>query len=191
MYADNARNRMLIVMMAFLVAMSMGLNIKQLFDVSYYKSVASQAQEAIEDLLTIKNVGKDVKVKNVNPTELKCLAENIYFEAATQSMAGKMAVGYVVLNRMSKPNYPKTACGVVNQRTGDSCMFSWTCTDSKHINNQQAWKQSQAVAYDLLSKDRKDQIDITDGATHFHNASVKPGWKLRRVAHIDDHYFYK
>lgn len=193
MYADNARNRMLVVLMALIVSMSMGLNIKQFFDVNYYKNVASQAQEVIEDLMTIKNVGKDntVKVKNVNPTELRCLAENIYFEAATQSMAGKLAVGYVVLNRMSKPNYPKTACGVINQRLGETCMFSWVCDAGKQIQNQAMWKQSQQVAYDLLSRDRKDLIDITDGATHFHNSSVKPGWKLRRVAHIDDHYFYK
>ena len=193
MYTDNVRNRMLVVMLAFVASVSMGLNIKQLFDISYYKNVASQTQEVIENLLTLKIVNKDnvVKTKIVNPSELQCMAENIYFEAATQSLAGKMAVGYVVLNRMSKPSYPKTACGVVNQRTGDSCMFSWTCDANKSIRDNRAWKQSQQVAYDLLSKDRKDLIDITEGATHFHNASVRPGWRLKKVAHIDDHYFYK
>ena len=193
MYAEIARNRMVVVMLAFLTSMSLGLNVKQLFDIKHYQNIATEAEEAIVNLLTIKNIGKDnvAKVKMISPAELQCMAENIYFEAGTQSLAGKLAVGYVVLNRMRKPNYPNTVCGVINQRTGDFCMFSWKCEGDKEIRNQQAWKQSQQVAYDLLSKDRKDLIDITEGATHFHNASVKPGWKLKRVAQIDDHYFYK
>jgi spore germination cell wall hydrolase CwlJ-like protein len=70
-------------------------------------------------------------------------------------------------------------------------MFSWKCESNKQIRNQNAWKQSQQVAYDLLSKDRKDLIDITEGATHFHNKTVRPGWNLKKVAQIDDHAFYK
>lgn len=193
MYAEIARNRMLIVMLALITSMSMGLNIKQLLDISHYKNIASQTQEVIENLLTIKvvNTTASGKIKTVNPAELQCMAQNIYFEAGSQSLAGKMAVGYVVLNRMRKPNYPDTACGVINQRTGESCMFSWTCAGDKQVRNQTVWKQSQQVAYDLLSRDRKDLVDITEGATHFHNGSVNPRWKLKRVAKIDDHYFYR
>lgn len=193
MLAENARNRMLVVMLALVASMSMGLNIKQLFDISHYRNMASQAHQVIDNLLTIKLVTKDstIKTKAISPTELQCMAENIYFEAGSQSLAGKVAVGHVVLNRMRKPNYPNTACGVVNQKIGETCMFSWKCQGSKEIRNSGNWKQSQQVAYDLLSKDRKDLIDITEGATHFHNKSVRPGWNLRRVAEIDDHYFYR
>jgi len=193
MYAEIARNRMLVVILAFVTSMSLGLNVKQLFDINHYQNMAAQAHSMIENLLTIKNIGKDnvAKVKTVSPTELQCMAENIYFEAGTQSMAGKLAVGHVVLNRMRKPNYPNTACGVINQRLGETCMFSWKCEGDKSIRNQNAWKQSQQVAFELLSRDKKDLIDITDGATHFHNSSVRPGWKLKKVAQIDDHSFYR
>lgn len=193
MYAEIARNRMLIVILTVVTAMSLGLNVKQIFDINHYKNLANGAQQAIENLLTIKVVSKEriEKVKVVSPTELQCMAESIYFEAGSQSIAGKIAVGHVILNRMFKPNYPNTVCGVVNQRIANTCMFSWKCEEGKAIRNQRVWKQSQQIAYDLLSKDRKDLIDITDGATHFHNASVKPGWKLKKVAQIDDHSFYK
>lgn len=193
MLADNARNRMLVVMLALIASMSMGLNIKQLFDISHYKNMASQAHQVIENLLTIRLVTKDslAKTRAISATELQCMAENIYFEAGSQSLAGKLAVGHVVLNRMRKPSYPDTACGVVNQKIGNTCMFSWKCEGAKEIRNAGMWKQSQQVAYDLLSRDRKDLIDITEGATHFHNKTVKPGWNLRRVAEIDDHYFYR
>ena len=47
--------------------------------------------------------------------EIFCLAQNIYFEAGNQPLAGKIAVTQVVLNRTEHPNYPTTACGVVYQ----------------------------------------------------------------------------
>lgn len=193
MYVDNIRIRMLVLVLAFIASLSMSFNIRQLADINYYREMATQAQEAIESLSTIRIINKDltVKTKTVNIEELQCMAENIYFEAGSQSLAGKLAVGFVTLNRTHKPNYPKTVCGVVNQRIGDNCMFSWKCQEGKEIRNQNLWQQSKQVAYDLLSRDRKDLIDITEGATHFHNKSVKPDWKLKRVATIDDHYFYR
>lgn len=193
MYADNARNRMLLIMMALIAAMSMSFNIKQLFDIEYYRNIASEAQEVLKETMPAKVLPalSAVRTRDVSKSELQCMAESIYFEAATQSLIGKIAVGQVVLNRVNSPKYPKTVCGVVNQRLGDTCMFSWTCSDKPDIKNSAAWKQSQQVAYDLLSRDRRDIVDITEGATHFHGTSVNPGWRLRRVAKIDDHLFYK
>lgn len=192
MYAEIARNRMLLLMLALIASASMSFNIKQLFDVNYYKNIASEAQSIITNLTTIKIVNSNVvKTKTVNPAELQCMAENIYFEAGNQSLAGKVAVGHVVLNRMRQSNYPNTACGVISQKIGDTCMFSWRCESNKSVVDNSLWKQSKQVAFDLLSRDRKDLIDITEGATHFHNSQVNPRWKLRRVAKIDDHMFYK
>lgn len=193
MYADNARNRMLLIMLAFIAAMSMSLNIKQVFDIEYYRNIASEAQEVLQSAMPAKVLPNlsVARTHEVSKAELQCMSESIYYEAATQSLVGKIAVGMVVLNRLNKPNYPKTVCGVVNQRTGNACMFSWACQDDRAVRNSTAWKQSQQVAYDLLSRDRKDLVDITEGATHFHNASVQPGWRLKKVAKIDDHQFYK
>ena len=51
----------------------------------------------------------------VNETELKCMAENIYFEGRAEPMVGKIAIGHVVLNRIKDDRFPDTICGVVHQ----------------------------------------------------------------------------
>ena len=47
--------------------------------------------------------------------EVMCLAETIYFEARGESVAGQLAVGLVVFNRVEHPKYPDTVCGVTRQ----------------------------------------------------------------------------
>ena len=51
----------------------------------------------------------------LDPIQLECMAKNIYFEAAIESTAGKMAVAQVTLNRVRSPYYPNSVCGVVKQ----------------------------------------------------------------------------
>jgi spore germination cell wall hydrolase CwlJ-like protein len=136
--------------------------------------------------------------KRVIPTnDLQCMAENIYYEAANQSYAGKIAVGQVVLNRVKTPGYPRTICGVIydgsqNVKT-TACQFSWTCAEHKGIDkSSNYWAESQKAAKELLTK--KDQlIDITEGALNYHANYVKPAWSktLTFVAQIDQHLFYR
>jgi len=199
MYEFNVRNGVL-MLLAGLFAISLSYNIKQTLDLSHYKETAEQTrialvqtQQILADVVPSRVPLKSPQVhfKPVDANELRCLSESIYFEAATQSLVGKIAVGQVVLNRMHKPNWPKTVCGVVNQKIGATCQFSWKCEVAKTIKNSLAWRESQQVAYDLLSKDRKDIVDIVEGATHFHNTSSRPNWKLKQVTKIDDHLFYK
>jgi N-acetylmuramoyl-L-alanine amidase len=53
----------------------------------------------------------------VNTRDLDCLAKNIYYEAGSESLEGKVAVGIVTLNRVNDGRFSSTICGVVNQRT--------------------------------------------------------------------------
>lgn len=211
MYAssiNDLRNRVLILMFAMLFATSLGWNVKQLFDINNYKKLYQETTELLghamvqNPLIAVQNFGQqfmqstlpvaETKIKEVSKQDLQCLSENIYFEAGNQGIAGKVAVGNVTLNRVGRPNYPKTVCGVINHKIGEVCMFSWKCEPPKPIfHNSLAWKQSQQVAFDLLSKDRKDVIDITEGATHFHNTTVRPNWKMKTTAKIGDHTFYR
>lgn len=208
---ENAVNRVLILIFAMLFATSMGFNIQQIFDISNYKKLLNDTTILLGDVLTsapmvifannmINNqppvvsepVNNVIQLKPVNKVDLQCLAENIYFEAGRESMAGKVAVAHVTLNRLHRSGYPKTICGVINHKIGDTCMFSWKCAPQPRIDYQsKSWKDSHKVAYDLLSKDRKDMIDITEGATHFHNQTVRPDWKMKRVARIGEHTFYR
>jgi spore germination cell wall hydrolase CwlJ-like protein len=191
----NTRSRILIIgaLIAITsIALSLSFNIKHFFEIKYYQALVSNIvviTNTTEKSPTVTtNITSSVAV---NKNELQCLAENIYFESASQSLAGKFAVGHVVLNRMTSSKYPKTACGVINQKVGNTCMFSWTCNERRQIRSQFAWEQSRQVAMTLLSRKLSDLVDITDGATHFHATSVNPKWKLKKVAKIDDHLFYK
>ncbi len=56
-----------------------------------------------------------VRTPLLTPIQLDCMAKNIYFEAAVESTAGKMAVAHVTLNRVNSKRFPTTVCGVVKQ----------------------------------------------------------------------------
>ena len=50
-----------------------------------------------------------------NRPELYCLAQNIYFEAKSEPLAGQYAVADVVLNRVNDTRYPNSICEVVRE----------------------------------------------------------------------------
>lgn len=56
---------------------------------------------------------REPKVDN----QLLCLAKNIYYEAGLETREGMIAVAQVTLNRTEDEKFPKTVCGVVNQKT--------------------------------------------------------------------------
>ena len=92
---------------------------------------------------------------SVNEAELKCMAENIYFEGRAEPMVGKIAIGKVVMNRIKSERHPNDICGVVHEgphreswktRGKDvpdedrkyfplrnKCDFSWYCDGKKDI----------------------------------------------------------
>ena len=69
---------------------------------------------------------------DVDHAVLRCMADNIYFEAALESREGKRQVAYTVLDRVKSKHYPGKPCDVILQknkdyRTGKLVpMFSWT-----------------------------------------------------------------
>ena len=46
---------------------------------------------------------------------IECLATNIYFESANESLAGQISVGMVVLNRVNDARFPSPGHVMVNQ----------------------------------------------------------------------------
>ena len=47
--------------------------------------------------------------------EVKCLAQNIYFEARDQKTKGQIAVALVTINRVESKRFPNSICKVVYQ----------------------------------------------------------------------------
>ncbi|KAF0113651.1 MAG: cell wall hydrolase SleB [Rhodobacteraceae bacterium] len=120
----------------------------------------------------------------------ECLTQAIYFEARGESLEGQIAVAEVILNRADSPLYPRTVCGVVKQRGGGGCQFSYVCRGTT--------KMREKTARDLAGRIARAMIDgaprvLTDGATHFHTRGVKPSWSKRfaKTAAIGEHLFYR
>ena len=92
-------------------------------------------QATIMSPLQMTTNGKTTVVPMVNSEELECMSKNIYFEAAMESTAGKLAVAQVTMNRVRSHHYPNTVCKVITQgrhyKNGfpvkDRCQFSWYC----------------------------------------------------------------
>ena len=137
----------------------------------------------------IENVIQEEVSKDFNK-QLNCLTNNIYYEAATESYEGKLAVAQVTINRANNPNFPSTICGVVYQRTLGTCQFSWTCLKNLAINNKYAWDESELVARKALTEPVLHDTIAKQNALYYHASYVNPGWKGRVVAKIGNHIFY-
>lgn len=121
----------------------------------------------------------------------ECLTQAIYFEARGESLEGQIAVAEVILNRVQSQLYPRTVCGVVRQRGGGGCQFSYVCDGNTD-------KMREKTAADLAGRIARAMLDdaprvLTDGATHFHTNGVRPDWSKRfaRTAKIGAHVFYR
>ena len=122
--------------------------------------------------------------------EVECLARNIYFEAGGESRAGKIAVAEVTMNRVKSRQFPRTVCGVVNQKHKGICQFSWVCEGKKSIRHQGAWRESVKIAENILIS--KHEYGIIGSAKYFHATYVDPEWAERKrvIKKIGQHIFY-
>lgn len=122
----------------------------------------------------------------------RCLTQAIYYEAATESDAGKAAVAQVILNRMRHPAYPDSICAVVYQgSTRSGCQFSFACDGSMARKPMEAlWRRSNGVARAALAGHVHKPVGM---ATHYHANYVLPYWapKLTKIEQIGAHIFYR
>ena len=139
-------------------------------------------------------------------TAFICLALNTYHEAKNQSLVGQIATAQVVMNRVEDKRFPNTICEVVKQGpTRPSwedpkkeypikhrCQFSWYCDGKDDTpKNEKAWRKAQDVAFLVLYN--KIQLDVTEGATHYHATYVSPAWAKtkKRTTRSAHHLFYR
>jgi len=122
--------------------------------------------------------------------QIMCLAKNIYYESASESYEGKLAVAQVTMNRVNSPQYPKTVCEVVYQKINNTYQFSWVGMKQYAIRNQYAWEESMIVARKALTEYKLHDTLYKTKSLNYHNTSVSPGWNLKRVAKIGNHIFY-
>lgn len=121
----------------------------------------------------------------------ECLSKAIYFESRGETLKGQFAVAEVILNRVDSPDYPKTICGVVEQRGGGGCQFSYVCDGrADRMRDEEAMWRAERIARVMMDGAPRA---LTMGATHFHTRWVRPGWSNRfpKTASIGAHVFYK
>lgn len=119
-------------------------------------------------------------------SELNCLAGAIYFEAKGESLAGQLAVGRVVVARAKSGRFPGSYCGVVFQPS----QFSFVRGGALPFIKKQSvdWKEAVAVAQIAHQGTWRSPVE---GALFFHATYVSPGWRLTRLARVDNHIFYR
>ncbi|MEM7781483.1 MAG: cell wall hydrolase [Pseudomonadota bacterium] len=122
----------------------------------------------------------------------ECLAQAIWYEAASESEAGQRAVAQVVLNRVAHSSWPGSVCGVVYQGSQRStgCQFTFTCDGSlRRSPRGKSWARARTIAGEALSGSVYAPIGH---ATHYHTLWVSPYWasSLDHVGTIGAHRFY-
>jgi len=132
---------------------------------------------------------KHIKCERSKPC--LALAEAIYYEGRGESIAGQIAIGWVVMNRKASDKFKAdTVSGVINTR----CQFSYKCDGSMRngIANKVAWGTSLMVAEGI-----KNGVfaDPTNGADHYLNpkaVKTMPRWTqvYPKIASIGNHDFY-
>lgn len=113
-------------------------------------------------------------------SDYNLLARIISAEARGESYIGQVAVGAVVLNRVSHPSFPDSLSGVVYQNGAFSC-----------LNDGQFYEPISDSAYSA-ARDALNGLDPSGGAIYYYNPQkATSSWIRTRkiITTIDSHVF--
>ena len=116
-------------------------------------------------------------------TTLSCIAMAVYFEARGESIIGHIDVSEVIINRVSDPRWPSSACEVVKQPR----QFSFYKAGKKYKTDPSLYIQAEAVARGAMGGDT-----LNTGALYYHSTKVHLVWRheLEALGTIGSHVFY-
>ena len=130
-----------------------------------------------------------VFVEPLDSKSLKCLIENIYYEARGEKVEGWAAVATVTLNRVTSKSWPNTVCEVVYQ----PYQFSWTIgVNRKHLKITEPHKYTQIANYVLQINADGFVESPVKYADHYHTQKVQPSWNknMQRENVVQNHIFF-
>ena len=129
----------------------------------------------------------ELRSSDAGTHELECLATGVYFESKSEPLAGQLAVGKVIANRAkSGGRFPPSYCGVLFQRGQFSFVRGRSLPSVPRASRQ--WQTAVAIAKIV---DQGLHESAAGNALFFHARYVSPGWRLKRVASIGNHVFYR
>ena len=145
------------------------------------------AQPAVKPTGDLSSMVAQLRASDAGSRELECLATGIYFESKSESLAGQLAVGQVIANRAnSGGRFPGTYCGVLFQRGQFSFVRGHSLPSVPRASRQ--WQNAVAMAK-IVDQDLHESS--VGKALFFHARYVSPGWRLKRVASVGNHVFYR
>lgn len=162
-------------------------------DVVEADQLANEEQAALETVdftndgaSSLRELVKQQSVTGALSEEMQCLAGTVYFESKGETLAGQLAVARVVMARAASSRFPDSLCGVVYQRK----QFSFIRGGKMPRINKghRHWRNAVAIAKIAMNDGWKSPVE---GALFFHARYVSPGWRLKRMATIDNHIFYR
>ena len=115
------------------------------------------------------------------------MVNNIFHEAGTDSMIGKLAVAQVTVNRVKLGYWGDTVCDVVHADQ----QFSWTNKDLDDIDtNSKNFKESVWAAKKVLHENV--QVKPLAQALFYHADYVRPKWidHSKYVGKFGTHVYY-
>lgn len=131
--------------------------------------------------------------------EIRCIADNVWFEARGEGKEGWDAILTVMQSRIKDKRFPNEYCKVVKQKRKNICQFSWVC-DSR-LNNSTKHRSTNLYReiYDYCETFYQAPhyfIDEKiDGALYYHSNKVKRTalgkMKLSEPVKVGNHYFYR
>jgi spore germination cell wall hydrolase CwlJ-like protein len=127
--------------------------------------------------------------------QLKCMTQNIYWEAANEPFEGKVAVAQVTMNRVEDGRFAKDVCGVVYQKNvfydRVVCQFSWYCEGTHRVRpvHPGLWQESEEVAKKVLLEGFR--LPSMKQALYYHADYVNPQWGKPKIDKIGRHIFYR
>ena len=151
--------------------------------ISFPEDQAVTAPRPVQLTSLIDAVDDEAAVAVANNSDLRCLANAVYFESRGEPLEGQLAVAQAILNRVESGRYASTVCGVVNQPK----QFSFDRSRTPRAGND--WSTAQAIAQ-IAAQDM--YREVAPRAISFHANYVSPGWQGKtRVAQIGRHIFYR
>lgn len=126
--------------------------------------------------------------------QLRCMADNIYWEAATEPAEGKIAVAQIVMNRVAHPAFPADACRVIYQKSviydRVVCQFSWFCDRTIAVRKKHPALYQESYDAAVMVMLEGVRLPSLKNALYYHADYVDPRWGRPRVAKIGHHIFY-
>jgi N-acetylmuramoyl-L-alanine amidase len=145
------------------------------------------ADQAVKPSGDLASMVAQLRSPDAGNRELECLATGIYFEAKSEPLAGQLAVGQVIANRTeSGGRFPSSYCGVLFQRGQFSFIHGRSLPSVPRSKMQ--WQTAVAIAKIV---DQGLKPSAVGDALFFHARYVSPGWRMKRVASIGNHVFFR